>query len=76
MRREIHQLEENLIYFSKNRVEKLAREILDKKETLFWIERGIEQIYNRLAQRKVELQLKVEAEYGLNKARLLSTRGE
>ncbi|OQY29099.1 MAG: hypothetical protein B6244_05160 [Candidatus Cloacimonetes bacterium 4572_55] len=73
MNNEIRDLEEALVYLSSGDADRMMSRILRKKEQIEMIERGVAKIEQRLDQRKTELQLKVEAEYGLSKAKLLST---
>ncbi len=71
---EIRDLEETLVYLPQSDVSGPADRIIKRKEEVTYMGHGIESLYDRLEQRNIEMQLKVEAEYGLNKARLLATR--
>lgn len=76
LRADIQELEEMLVYLPESRTDDLVDRILKRREQLTDLEQSIQTVYDRLDQRKIEMQLKVEAEYGLNKAKLLSTRPE
>ncbi len=71
---EAQELEKQLAALSDDNFGGYTAEILKKKERIAYLQRGIDLLYDRLVQRKVELQLKFEAEYGLNKAKLLVTK--
>ena len=70
----INELEANLTLLDENDANKLMAKILDEKYKINLIQQGVDRLYDRSVQRKIEMQLKVEAEYGLSKAKLLLSR--
>lgn len=76
LRQTVADMEEDLVLMSAQQANSVKDLVLKKKRKVQSLEQGISRLYDRMAQRSVEMQLKVEAEYGLNKARLLLSRQE